>query len=68
MPKYNDQDVELLHDATPSDPGFNNKKDPVVIRLPDGLQTVVERSEVTDDSQSQAPLSAKPESKEEAKD
>ena len=65
MPKYNDQDVELLHDATPSDPGFNDKKDPVVIRLPDGLQTVVERGELVEDKPSQASSapSVKPESK-----
>lgn len=44
---HEDRPVEILRDATPSDPDFDPATPKVVIKLEDGSEKTVPRSEVT---------------------
>lgn len=46
--KYEDQEVQIIRAAQPSDPGYDpDKEDQVLVRLPDGSEKVVDRTDLT---------------------
>lgn len=49
MPKqYQGQDVTVVRDAKQGDPNFDQQKDQVIVRLANGTEKTVARSDVKD--------------------